>query len=448
MEMLSADMREITNVKKKGFALLSVAIMLGIIISSVSVLASYSLSTKNIEKLVEAEYDSKQIADAGLQKALYCLREESGTNCGGTFGDGYVGETDISFGSGRFTISVTQDGEARIMDVTGTNLWGHSSSVRARLSRNTHTYPNTPFEYAVQVGDGSLTVGNNAETNNGPAYSNSDIDCGNGAVFEEDVFVSLTDGTINNCDIEGDAHADNITDSDISENCYYNSDFSGSSCDGTEYPGSDTPGEIPLPSIDLDLWQQAAEEGGTTTGDYEPEDHTTLGPAKITGDLILNNNIDITITGPIWVMGNIISGNNSSMTLDASFGSNSTVVLADNPGDISAGGKIYMTNNTEITGSGEDGSYIVFVSTNDSLDTGDPAIDIKNNTAGGIFLAMNGLVYFWNNADAAAIAGEGVYMRNNSIINYENTGFAPSDLILSTGQPGEWGMETRTWQSL
>lgn len=448
MEMLSADMREITDVKKKGFALLSVTIMLGIIITSVVTLASYSLTTKNIGKLVEAEYDSKQIADAGLQKALYCFREESGTNCGGTFGSNYIGETDVSFGNGRFTISVTQDGEARIMDVTGTNRRGYSSRVRARFSQDAQTYPDTTFEYAVQAGDEGLVMNNNAKIYNGPARSNSDIDCGNNSSFEGDIFVSSAGGTIDNCAVGGDAHADNITDSDVEGDCYYDSNFSGSSCDGAEYPGSDTPSEVPIPSMDLELWRTAAEAGGTITGDYEPDDNTALGPIKITGDLILNNNTDLTITGPIWVMGNIISSNNSSMTLDASFGRNSTIILADNPGDISAGGKIYMTNNTEFSGSGEDGSYIVFVSTNDSLDTGDPAIKIKNNSVGGIFLAMNGLVYFWNNADAAAIAGEGVYMRNNSIINYENIGLTPSDLILSTGQPGGWGMETGTWQSL
>lgn len=450
--MLFRPISELIDYRKNGFALLSVTIMLGIITASASVLVSYALITRNAGKLLEADYDALQIAEAGIQKALYCLKATNDAGCGGTYGDTHVGQADVPFGNGSFTTTVVTSGSEKIITSLGINATNKTATVEVRVTTDTAPEKDASFRYAVQVGSEGLEINNNAEVNNGPIRSNSDIDCGGQADIAQDVFVSKDGGEILNCTIGGDAHADRVRNSDVTGDVYYKddpTDVSGTSVGGTKYPDSPTPQEIDLPDLDLTQWRQAAENGGIVNGDYEPSDGESLGPMKIDGDLTIGNGVDITLTGPLWVTGDVFTDNNSSITLDSSFGMNSTVILADHyPNDISDGGKILLDNGSTIYGSGTDGSYILFMSTNDSLNENDPAVEVKNNASGAIILALNGLAYFWNNSDVAAIAGESIIMRNNAVLNYDDAGLMPSDAVFWTGETGDWRFREHSWHRL
>lgn len=450
--MLFRPVHELINYKKNGFALLSATIMLGIITASASVLVSYALTTRNAAKFLEADYDALQIAEAGIQKALYCLKATSDAGCGGTFGENHTGQADVPFGNGTFTTAILASGSQKLITSTGINAMNRIASVEVLVTTDTAPEKGASFNYAVQVGNEGLDIENNAEVNNGPIRSNSDVDCGGQADIEQSVFVSKERGYIYNCTIGGDAHADQVKSSDITGDVYYDVDpidVSGTSFGGANYPNSPTPQEIVLPDLDLAQWRQAAENGGTISGDYEPTNGESLGPKKIEGGLIVGNGVHITITGPIWVTGDVFTDNNSSMTLDSSFGMNSTVILADHhPDSVSDGGQILLENGSTISGSGTDGSYILFVSTNDSLDENEPAVEVKNNASGAIILALNGLAYFWNNSNVAAIAGESVVMRQNAVLNYDDAGLMPSDATFWTGETGDWRFREHSWHRL
>lgn len=438
--------------RQDGFALLSVTIMLGIITASASVLVSYALTTRNAGKFLEADYDALQIAEAGLQKALFCLKATSDAGCGGTYGDTHVGQANVPFGNGTFSTTVVVSGSEKLITSLGITAMNRPATVGVILTTDTAPEKDATFDYAIQVGNGGLTMTTGVVVNNGSVYSDSDIDCKGGATVTRNIFVSKIGGGIINCDVSGDVHADKVKDSEVIGDVYYKDDpidITGTSVGGTKYPNSLTPLEIDLPTLDLAIWRQAAENGGVVSGDYSPSNGESLGPKKIDGNLTLPNGVDITLTGPLWVTGDVFTDNNSSITLDSRFGIKSTVILADNyPNDISLGGKIRLDNGSETSGSGTDGSFILFISTNDGLLETDPAVEVGNKAGGSLILAMNGLANFLQNSDVAAIAAKKIIMRNNAILNYDNEGLTAADAVFWTGETGDWRVREHSWRRL
>ncbi len=429
----------------RGFATITTVLILAIAFAFGLVLIAAVLSGRAAGRTLQAELSAEQIAEAGLNKAVFCLNATSGTNCGGSYGTAYTGETDVSFGGGSFTTTLTGGGATRSATSAGTSKSGQKFTILATVTAIPPT-DSTAFSYALQSGSGGAYMSNNSSIS-GTIYSNGNIDCQTTqAVVTGDGFVTLSGGHINACTISYNAHADNVLNSKVGGDAYYLTDpsgISGTTVTGAKFSGSATPSAAAMPSLDLDFWRNSASAGGIIYGDYSPANGAKIGPIEITGNLIMNNNVAVTIEGPIWVQGNITTGNNSSFTLDSSFGSYSTVILADDPNDMIDHGKITITNNTVINGSGDPKSHILFASTNNSTNDSAPALQVANNSSGAVFYALNGVMRLSNNAGAKSLAGYRLYLDQGASVTYVESDFSGQ---FSNSPAGRWYIQSGTWR--
>lgn len=441
--MTPMTMRYPEPAANRGFATISTALLLSLVLAMGGILYSYAMSSRNAAKRVSADFSAIQFAEAGVQKAVFCLNATSGTNCGGTSGTSYAGESNVAVGEGTFTTVITGSGSSRTITSTGTTPSGSSVTV---VVDATTVPPNDDmdFGYALQSGEGGAHLENNASIE-GTLYSNGDVDCQTtSAGTNGDIYVAKVGGSIDRCTVGYNAYADSILRSDVTGDAHYDSDVTDTTIGGASYPGSATPTSESLPNIDLDFWHDSAESGGVIFGDYHPTDGETLGPVKIVGDLVMDNNVDIWLGGPVWVVGDITTGNNSTFNLDSSWGENSTTVLADDPGNETVKGRIVISNNTGITGSGDSKSHILFVSTYDSDSDTVPAISVSNNASGAVFLATSGTLRLENGAGAKSLAGHRLFVDQNGTVTYVESDLAGMNFSNSPG--GVFRLLSGTWR--
>ncbi|MEA3249215.1 MAG: hypothetical protein U9Q03_02560 [Patescibacteria group bacterium] len=429
--------------KEEGFALVTTTVIIAILLLSGISLMNYTVTIRKAGKSVQDEFNAVQLAEAGVQKTIFCLNETVGDNCGGTFGADYVGETGVDLGTGTFTTTLIGTSTIKTVTSVGTTPGGATKTVLAEISAEPDS-DGAAFGYALQSGAGGAYLENGASVS-GTLYANGDITCQTtGAIIDGDAYVSSSGGMIDDCTVNYDTHADKVIDSVVGGDAYYDTDISGSTVTGAQYPGSATPDTEELPDIDLAFWHQSAEVGGTITGDYAPADESTLGPKKINGDLIINNNIDVTITGPVWVVGDIITGNGCSFTLDSSFGRYSTAILADDPSDQANIGYIDLTNGTSIYGSGDPKSHLMFITTNTSISSTTPALNVANNASGAVFIATAGMLKLANNAGAKSLSAYQLFVSQNATVTYVESALADATFANSPG--GVWRLGAGGWR--
>lgn len=245
-------------------------------------------------------------------------------------------------------------------------------------------------------------------------------------------FAIYTGGVItklDNVDVTGDVHANTIEDADVGGDAYYTT-ITNSSVAGTSHPGTADPGPVDLPLSDatIDQWKANAAAGGTISGDvvYDGTSNS-LGPKKITGNLTVTNGASLTLNGTLHVAGNVTIENNAIVSLASGYGAGSGLIVAD--------GKIVVSNNVTFNGSGTEGSYILILTTNPSLDSVSPAMALNNNSDNSIFYASDGVITIANNAVVKEVTGFKIDIANNASVQYE-TGL--SDLSFSSGPGGSW----------
>jgi hypothetical protein len=429
----------------RGFAIITTVLLLGISFAFSIVLIDVVLSGRQTGKNLSDTFSAQQIAEAGVHKAIGCLNATSGTNCGGAYGTSYVGQSGVSFGGGTFTTTVTGSGATKTITSTGWSATGRKSIILTDLT-SIPPEDDPGFSYALQSGAGGAHMENNSSIQ-GTIYSNGDIDCqSTNAIITGDAYSSKDGGKIEKCRTNFHSRADRILDGKVDGNAYYENDpadIAGTTVTGTKYPGSVTPTVATMPSLNLDFWRDSAEAGGIIYGDYHPADLSSLGPKKIVGNLIMDNNVDLTITGPVWVVGNITTGNNSTFTLDSSFGSYSTTILADDQANLATKGFIDITNNTGIFGSGDAKSHILFATTNTSTSDTTPALSVANNATGAVFYAISGTLRLQNNGGAKSLAGYRLFIDQNAVITYVESDFTGS---FSNSPGGIWRVKEGTWR--
>lgn len=295
------------------------------------------------------------------------------------------------------------------------------------------------FDYALQVGSGGLEMGNNSRIE-GSIFSNGSISGGGGNVITQSAFLSsrstLDNVTVNqnaqafriedsiigqdaiateiiNSTIGGNATADTLSNCTVGQNVFYNTltncTIGGQQNTPITAPANLTPLDFPISSSQMTLWQEDASTGGVIDGDYSISANTTLGPKKITGDLIINNGITLNITGTIWVLGKLIANNSSVIKLDASYGVNSGIVLVDGPVDFG--------NNVTFSGSGMARSYVMIISRAVSPQE---AFNLGNGVSGAILYAPYGDVDVGNNIEVKEVSAYKLKLGNNSVLRYES----------------------------
>lgn len=215
-------------------------------------------------------------------------------------------------------------------------------------------------------------------------------------------------------------------------NLFLNTDVHGSPCPN-QYCLIENNSHEQLPILEETIqgWKDAAEAGGIHSGDYSITDGSseTLGPLKITGNLLVDNNSSLTLNGTIWVQGDIQLSNNCIVDLDAGYGANSGVLLTD--------GVVQVSNNCTFDGSGDPDSYIFLMSEKD--DPNSTVMTISNNALGVVYYARRGRIHFSNNAAAKEATAYGMTLDNGATITYES---GLENVSFSSGPAGGWNLDT------
>lgn len=253
------------------------------------------------------------------------------------------------------------------------------------------------------------------------------------------VYLGGLTSTINDVDIGGDAWAHTISGGSITGTKYCQT---GTGCNTTR--PDPTPEGFPISDANIEEWKELAEDGGTISGNYAPTSSaSTLGPKKITGNMILPGGHTLTLSGAVWVEGTITMSNNNIVRLVSSYGGNSGILISD--------GRISLDNNVDFYGSGVSGSNILLLTTsacpNDTGCSGNDALEISNNAGATgnniIFNAQKGTLHFANNAGAKEATANLIRMSNNAVVTYES-GLA--NVNFSSGPGGAWSVQS--WKEI
>ncbi len=270
-----------------------------------------------------------------------------------------------------------------------------------------------------------------------PIWSNANYD------FNFKLFLGAGVNKITNLNVGGNASANTIENSTIGGTAYCQTGTGNNQpCDTSQ--GDPSPQDLPISQANIDQWKQDAQAGGITTGNFNPTaGAVTLGPQKITGDLILDDiGQTLTVTGTIWVQGNIDIKNNANIKLDPSFGDASGVILTD--------GWIHIDNNGQFQGSGQANSYILLLSTNNCIGIPqagcthhDGAIDLHNNVTSAIVYASEGLLHLHNGVAIKEAVAQKLQLEQGANVTYDS-GLA--NIQFSSGPGASWQIKRGTYK--
>jgi len=201
-----------------------------------------------------------------------------------------------------------------------------------------------------------------------------------------------------------------------------------------ERPSNINPEPLPVSDEQIQGWKNDAVSGGIISGDYilSGFNEDSLGPKKIEGNLITQDQAKLSIAGTVWVTGDITVQNKSRIKLDRdSYSSLSGMIIGD--------GIITLQDDGKALGSGEEGSYLMVISTNIS----NPALVIIDSFEADIIYTQNGWILVQNTANVREVTGYGIHLMNNAEIFYE---IGLEDASFTSGPGGSW--EVVKWKEV
>lgn len=414
------------NNNESGVVALSITIIIlsvGIVVvfSLVSVFLNRVEATRNISLSEKAYY----AAEGGIEDALLRIRNKDLN---------WTSPIVLSFSKGTATTTITVPiGGARIITSDG------DMNNRIRRVSIIHQISTTgvSFFYGSQVGDGGMEM-RNGSVINGNVFSNSTI-FGAGTITG-DVIVAQNGSKIDGLTIGEDARVHTCEDSTIGGTLTFVSGGSYGSCSAGTYADGG-PSEIDrqdfaiTPQMITD-WQNDAAAGGTWSGNYTVSSDENLGPLKIVGDLIIDNNMTLTMIGTIWVTGEFEPGNGSVVRLDeTSYGDLSGIMIVDD--------EFEVKNNVSLQGTSSPSSYLLVIGNDSSLIETNPAMQVNNNVSGAILFTPNGLMVINQNVDLVEATAYQLLLKNNAVITYE---IGLENLEFTSGPSG--GYVVTSWKEL
>lgn len=176
----------------KGYILVVVLVLMTALLTYSLTLIKATVSAAQTERNINYKTVSSNIAEAGVEKAVWCLNQTVGTNCGGTYGSNYSGETNVVFGGGVYdTVLTTLSGSVKQIESTGyypnkTKPLG-KTVIRTRAARNADK---ASFTYGLQGGAGGFQLDAHAAINNGSVFSNGSMVADQSASVSGDVFIA------------------------------------------------------------------------------------------------------------------------------------------------------------------------------------------------------------------------------------------------------------------
>lgn len=416
------------NNKEKGFALFYGAVLILAVV--LVVVVGISVTVYNQQKIFQNIVKSTQAyygAEAGLEDALLRIEKDMSLSV----------PYSIDVGNTSVVVDVIDEFENSKIITAEANILDRIRKMEVRYGISVQE---VSFHYGAQIGDGGMEMGNGSLVR-GNIYSNGTV-FGAGTI-EDTIIVAGNGNKIQGLSIDRDAKAYSCEDCDIEGDMTY---VTGGILDDCDVDGSITEQSeeilaknLPLSEAQINDWKQEAEMGGVITGDHIISGKITedLGPKKITGKLIIDNNANLNMTGTIWALGGIEIDNGATIQLDeGSYGPLSGVLLTD--------AKIKIKPGTYLIGTGQPGSYLLLLSTDsEDEDIRDPAIDVDNNSETAIFYTTIGLIVLRNNIQTKEVTGYKIYLDNNAQILYEsglrNTSF-------SSGPGASW--QINSWKEI
>ncbi len=415
---------------KSGFAAIFSTILI-LIASSIIVLSASYIVYNNLKSIRNNIYSLRAYyaAESGIEDSL--LRLSKGMN--------YVLSNNLTVEDVSATINISDPiGGARTITVEGDKN-NRIRKIRAVYSVNSE---GVSFHYGAQAGEGGIEMGNNSGIK-GNVFSNGNI-TGSGIIYNSAI-VAHNGNKIQGVTVNQDALTYSCDNANIQGNLTYVSggtntcDVEGST---TTQVNEIQPVGLPIPDSQINNWKQEALTGGIINDNVTyGGTSNSLGPIQIgtpasPKNLLVTNNARLKITGTIYVTGTITFSNNAIIELDNNvYGPLSGIILSD--------GRIVSGNNAILRGSGDTSSFIMILSTNNSINPSTPAISVSNNARGAIFYANNGMIYLNNNMKAKEITGYKIKLNNNSLIEYES---GLESVIFSSG-PGGSG-ELTEWEEI
>ena len=256
-------------------------------------------------------------------------------------------------------------------------------------------------------------------------FSNGPIIGQNSNLVKGDVISAGPSGSVDGVHATSSVYAHSISNSDIDKDAYYTT-ISGTTVDGTKYPGSPDQATSSLPITDamIENWENSAAVSVINSPcPYEINSNVTIGPVKINCNLKIKGSPTVTIAGPAWVVGNIEIENSPIIKLASSLGANSVAIIADNPSNRTTGSKIELENSAQFQNSGTDGSYILFISQNNSAQNGgsEKAIRAENSISGEVLVyAGHGEVHLKNNVSLREVSAYKIRLSNYAQVVLRN----------------------------
>lgn len=419
---------------KNGYAaifttIVVLVVIFGIIISIVVLSTTEYKILKNTAQSAQAYY----AAEAGIEDALLKLTKSIG------FSNNYT----INVGSSTAAINTSETIGGTIVITSTGNANNQIRKVEAVYAIDAD---GVSFYYGAQAGDGGINMGSNARII-GNVFSNATVFASSGTGYiNNSIIVAGSGNKIEKLDVGEDAQVHTCKDSNIDRDLTYVSGGSVVNCQvegiTKNQPNEIEPKNLPISLNQINEWKTEANSGGILNENYVLADNKSgsLGPVQIgtasePKNMTIGSNSVLTLTGTVYVTGDIIINNNAVVKLSPSYGPLGGVLITD--------GKINIYNNVEFRGSGQEGSYLLALSTNHSLDPASPAIDLNNNVRGAIFYTNAGLIHLHNNVGIKEITGYQLQLDNNAVITYE-TGLA--NALFSSGPGGGW--EIVSWREI
>jgi hypothetical protein len=377
---------------------------------------------------------SFQLSDLGLINKVQLYIKKVGTPSNATV-------RIVSNSSGSPSSTTIASGTLNSNVVTSSYGW-----VDVSMSSNPQLLDNTTYWIVVDASTSSsnyYVIGGNTSYSSGAGkigqYSGTwNATSPSGLDIYFGVYLGGLTSSINNVTIGtngvGNAYANSITNSTIAGTAYCQTGTGNNkSCDTSR---SNPPQEnLPISDANITEWKTDAENGGTTSGNVTISSPTSLGPKKIVGNLIIND--ELTLTDTVWVTGDVTMSIGSTVKLDSSYGTTTGILIAD--------GAITIANNVDFEDSGTSGSYIMILSTSvcDEDIVGNPcssdAVHVQNNSDIVIAAAPYGAVAFSNNAGVKEVVANKIRLKQNATITY-GTGLI--NIEFSSGPSGSYNISS------
>lgn len=255
-----------------------------------------------------------------------------------------------------------------------------------------------------------------------------------------DIYVGGQTGRIsghqnNRISIGGDAWAHNVSGANVTGTMY---------CQGSSYTSKNCnisrpdPVQQPFPVSDgnIEAWKEEALSGTVTSGNVTvgpwPNQHVTLGPGKIVGDLRVTAGGSLTVAGTLWVTGNVTVDGGATVRLASSYGAKSGIIVTD--------GRVIATGGGNFVGNGVSGNYILVITTSTcpvGACGGNPAITISGGAGSVILNSQKGTLRLTGGGTAKQLTAETIVMDGGTTVNYE-TGLM--DMNFDSGPSGGWSV--------